>query len=155
MKGISKRVGVGLLSMLFMLALVSAMPVEAKVPLRWEGTATYDGMVTWNGDIIREDGGHGTLTWSSLDSVFLSNVQHSSSSWRIDWDDDGYIEGTAEGTWVYNVVPHDYFYGGDYVYNGKVTGASSDWADLVGRKVHIMGHVSPWWWTTEAVFQIN
>jgi len=151
----SRRVGVALMSIIFLVALVSALPVEAKVPLRWEGIAAYDGVVTWNGDIVREDGGHGTLTWTALESVFLPNVQHSSSFWRIDWDDGEYIEGTAEGTWAYNVVPHDYFYGGDYVFNGEVTSASSDWSHLVGRNVHIKGYVTTWPWTTHAVFQIN
>ena len=154
-KGISKRVGVGVLSLMFLLALVSASPVVAKVPLRWDVSAAYDGVVTWNGDVYAEDGSHGVFTLTVLDAVFLSNVQHSICIWRIDWGDDVYIEGTALGTFVYTTTPLNMMDGGDYVFNGEVTYASPEWSYLVGRNTHVMGHVTPWPWTTEGVLQIN
>ena len=158
MKGISKRVGVGLLGLMFMLALVSATPVEAKVPQLWEASAVYyggyGGYPDWYGDVWTEDGLHGIFNWIILDVTFLSNVQHYDSFWWIEWDDGGLVEGTATGKLVYTTTPHYVLDGGDYVFNGKVTYASSDWSYVDGRNVHIMGHVTPYW-TTTAVIQIN
>ena len=156
-KVISKRVSVGLLSLVFLLALVSASPVAAKVPLRWNISAVYYGGVggypDWYGEIVTDDGIHGEFSMWITDAIFLSNGQKLQADWYIDWGNDQYLEGNVKGTFVY--ATHDYLYdGGDYVCNGFVTGASLECSDLDGRNVHIMGHITPYW-TTEAMFQIN
>jgi len=151
-KGISKRVSVGLLSLIFLLALVSAMPVEAKTPLRWEVTAEYTGFTTdieWTGVILRDDGVSGIIYLDIIDIVDLTNVQHFAGIWQIDWGEGEYIVGSFKGQMVWSES--------EYVFNGQITETSDNWAHLNGRNVHCMGIVdySPWPFVTNAIFQIN
>ena len=151
-KGISKRVSVGLLSLVFLLALVSASPVQAKTPIRWDYTANY--VATPTTDWFGEIGENGEIGIWIYDFQFLSNGQKLAMNWWIDFDDGGHLEGTAHGFFVYET--HDYLYdGGRYVANGKVTDTSPDWSHLQGRNVHIMGYIAPWFSMTEGIFQIN
>ena len=149
MKAISKRVGVGLLSMIFLLALVSAMPVEAKTPLRWEYTANYTFEPEWTGVIVFDDGSSGTITLDIIDWIDLKNVQHFDGIWSITWDDGGYIKGTQGGKLVHSTS--------DYVINGKVTETSDNREHLNGRNIHIMGFIdySGCLPATIGLFQIN
>ena len=147
MKGISKRVSVGLLSLIFLLALVSAMPVEAKVPLRWEYTANYTFDPEWTGVILSDDSSSGTIYLDIIEAIDLPDVQHFTGIWQIDWGDDGYIEGVFKGKVVWSE--------GEYVINGQVTETSDNWAHLNGRNIHIMGIIDLSVWTTHGSFQIN
>ncbi|MFX0053311.1 MAG: hypothetical protein ACFFAD_00165 [Candidatus Hermodarchaeota archaeon] len=147
----SKRVGVGLLSIIFLVALVSAMPVEAKTPIRWDISAMFVGNATWLGEIIGEDATAGIF---SSEIVFLSNGQKMVSEWWIDFIDGGYIKGTAHGFFVYE-TNSNILDGGKYVLNGKVTFTSPDWSHLNGRNVHVMGIITPFPFFTEATIQIN
>ncbi|MFW9964333.1 MAG: hypothetical protein ACFFCX_12255 [Candidatus Sifarchaeia archaeon] len=150
----SKRVSVSLLSIIFLVALVSAIPVEAKTPIRWDVTAEYVGYYTypdWVGEILGEDA---TIGMFISEVVFLSNGQKLVVDWWIDFIDGGHLEGTVHGFFVYET--HNYLYdGGQYVLNGKVTDTSPDWSHLNGRNVHIMGIITPWPWFTEGTCQIN
>jgi hypothetical protein len=149
MKEISKRVGVGLLSLVFLLALVSATPVVAKTPLRLEYNASYTFEPEWTGEILRDDGTSGIIRFDVIEWVDLPKVQKSSGIWSIEWDDGGYLEGTQRGisNWL----------SGDYVFNGQITETSDDLAQLNGRNVHIMGTIdmSFFPYTTTGIFQIN
>lgn len=149
---VSKRVGVGLLSIIFLMALVSAMPVEAKTPIRWDVSAKYVGNATWLGVVIGEDATAGIF---SSEIVLLSNGQKMVSDWWIQFDG-GYIKGTSHGFLVYE-THNSLLDGGKYVLNGKVTETSPDWSHLNGRNVHVMGIITPTPQTliTEATIQIN
>ena len=146
MKGISRRACVGLLSLIFLLALVSACPVEAKTPLRWEAFSYYTFEPEWSGDIYRGDGVHGYLYLDVIEWVDLPNVQHVSGIWWIDWDDGQYIVGDYKGKVVWST--------GEGVLNGQVTDTSPDWSYLDGRNVHITSTISPVW-TAYTIIQIN
>lgn len=149
---LSKRVSVGLLSLVFLLALVSASPVQAKTPIRWDFAARY--VPTPTTDWIGEIGEDAEIGMFITDVVFLSNGQKLAIDWWINFDGGGHLEGTAHGFFVYET--HDYVLdGGQYVLNGEVTGTSTEWSHLLGRNVHIMGYVAPWFSITEGVLQIN
>ena len=147
MKGISKRASVVFLSLIFLLTLVSAMPVEAKVPLRWEFSCNYSGIPTWTGEIIRDDGIKGDFYQDILVAIWMGNVQHFSGVWWIDWDDGGHIEGTQKGSFTYAI--------NQYTVNGWITETSSDWSHLDGRKIHTIGIIDWSLGYTEGVYQIN
>lgn len=163
MKGISKRLSVVLLSVVFLMALVSAGRVDAIKPYRWE-TASSVNLPPWSlenphwiGDIWDNEGEHGGFYWYNEYAIFLgpeddSKVQQFSGIWWIDWDDGSYMQGTHDGTFVY--APSQ------YSINGRITVATGQYSDLVGRKIHTVGPVD---WTggvygigySEAIFQIN
>jgi hypothetical protein len=149
MKEISKKLGVGIISLVFLLALVSANPVEAITPLRMDYSASYTFEPEWTGVIIRDDGVTGTLCFDVIEWVDLATIQKSSGIWWINWADGGYLEGTQNGKVIWAK--------GEYVINGKVTATSDDVAYLDGRNVHIMGTIdmSFFPYTTTGVFQIN
>jgi hypothetical protein len=153
-KNVTKKLCVGLLSLVFLFVLVSATPVEAKVPLRWEHSVSYMGGIYWEGDIWTEDGSHGDFSWQLTDYVILSNLQKLSVIWRIEWDGGGYIEGTLDGIFVFET--HEYGLDGGYcVGNGKVTDTSADWSHVYGRIAHLDSYICPWPWVAEGIFQIN
>lgn len=149
MKGNSKRLGVCILSMVFLLALVSAMPVQAKTPLRWEYSAiqTFDPL--WTGDIVSDDGVSGTIILDVIWWIDLNNVEHFSGIWYITWDGGGYLKGTQAGKLVFST--------GAYIINGQVTETSDNWDYVNGRNIHIMGSIdySTWPLETTGMFQIN
>ena len=152
MKRISKRVGVGLLCAIFMLTLVSAMPVEAKVPLRWEYTADQTGVPLWTGEIVTGDGVVATIIFDIPDDTWkgLNNGEVWSGPWSVTWADGEYISGTQSGVLVYTTS--------DYVINGKITETSEGCKDLDGRHIHIMGTLDYSAWPllkTIGIFQIN
>ena len=154
MKNLTKRLSVGLLGLVFLLALTSVSPVEARVPMRWDVTVAYLGGIYWDGDIWREDRSHGDFSMVLTDYTLLSNGQKIAIVWLIEWDDGGYLQGTFKGTYVYTT--HEYgLDGGDVVGNGKVTDTSPELSELDGRPVHVMASICPWPWIAEGVFQIN
>ena len=154
MKNISKKLSMGFLCLMLLLVLISANPVEAKVPLRWEYSMVYQGGIHWQGDIYTADGMHGDFTWILTDYEMKSNGQKLSLIWMIEWDDGSYIVGNMDGTFVYET--HEYgLDGGTFVGNGAVTDTSTEWSEVYGRNVHIDGDVCPWPWIAEGVFQIN
>ncbi|MHA2426007.1 MAG: hypothetical protein ACXAEF_14550 [Candidatus Thorarchaeota archaeon] len=154
MKKVMRKMGVGLLSFVLLLVLVSASPVEAKVPLRWEYSMVYQGGILWEGDIYTADGMHGHFTWILTDYVLHSNGQLVSFNWRIDWDDGSYIEGYMDGISVYETHGSG-LDGFSYVSNGEVTDTSLEWSGLNGCNIHTDGNTCPWPWIAEGVFQIN
>jgi hypothetical protein len=143
----SRRASVALMSFIFLVALVSAVPVEAKVPLRWEANVTYTWNPTWTGIIMTEDGLSGTIALDIAEARVTGDVEHSILDWWIEWDGGGYIEGTLEGILILSTYR--------YTFNGQVTDTSEDWAFLDGRNVHVMGSIDLSLWTTSPIFQIN
>jgi len=143
---VSKRAGVALMSFIFLMTLVSAIPVEAKVPLRWEANVSYTFQPEWTGVIVGEDGLSGNIIIDVIDWRLVGEVEFGSLIWRIDWDGGGFIEGTLEGR-----VSQVLF---SFIYNGQVTDASEDWAHLIGRNVHVSGSLDLSFWTAQAIFQI-
>ncbi len=122
----SKSVFVVLLGLMFMLTLVSAMPVEAKKPLRWELNASYTFDPEWTGVVLRDDGSSGIIYLDIITYVDLPDVQHFTGIIQIEWDGGGgYIEGTFAGKVVWSE--------GRYVINGQITVTSDNWAHLNGR----------------------
>ncbi len=134
---ISKKVSVGLLSLIFLVALVSAVPVDAKKPYRWYSESYYTVDPEWTGDIWTEEGEHGTFYWQNDDTAYIflgpdgMKVQKFSGIWWIDWDDDGYIQGTHKGSYTYAIM--------QFTINGWVTDTSDDWSHVDGRKIHTVG----------------
>jgi hypothetical protein len=136
----SKKVSVGLLSIVFLVALVSAVPVDAKKPYRWYSESYYTGDPEWTGEIWTEDGKHGAFYWDNNNDAYIflgpegDKVQKFSGIWWILWDDEsggGYIEGTHKGSYTYAIM--------QFTINGWVTDTSDDWSHVDGRKIHTVG----------------
>ncbi len=135
----SKRVSVALLSIIFLVALVSAVPVDAKdfSKYSWYSESYYTIDPEWTGDIWTEDGEHGTLYWQNDDTMYIflgpegDKVQKFSGMWWIDWDDGEYIQGTHKGSYTYAIM--------QFTINGRVTDTSDDWSHVDGRKIHTVG----------------
>ncbi|MGY5878856.1 MAG: hypothetical protein RTV31_01340 [Candidatus Thorarchaeota archaeon] len=149
MKIISKKAGVSILSLIFLIALISAVPVEAKVPCRWDISANYTFEPEWTGTVTREDGTSGIITLDIINWEDLNYIQKSDGIWRIEWDGGEYIEGTHHGKVSWK--------SGDYVANGYVTETSDAWAHLNDRQIHIMGNIdlSSFPYSCTAIMQIN
>jgi len=155
----SKRIGVAVISIIFLVALVSAVPVEAKKDFsvyRWWNECYYnfDPAYTyeWKGRIWTEDGEQGTFYWDNLGYFFLgpegdAKVQKFWGIWWIDWDDGGYIEGTHYGSFAYAID--------QYTINGHITVTSEDWSFLDGRKIHTVSNVDWIEMYSEGFCQIN
>jgi len=154
----SKRIGVAVVSIIFLVALVSAVPVDAKKPFsvyRWWSEVYYnfDPAFTyeWKGDIWTEDDEHGTIYWDNLDYRFLGpaedKVQKFWGVWWIWWDDGGYIEGTHDGSFAYAIS--------QCTINGHITETSAGWSYLDGRKMHTVSYVDFELFTIEHYLQIN
>jgi hypothetical protein len=150
---ISKRASVVMLSFVFLVALVSAVPVEAKEPYRWLVVSDYTGDPEWTGVVTTEDGKQGTFIWDNNNDnyIFLGpagdKVQKFSGIWWIDWYDGGHIEGVHKGSFTYAI--------GQFTINGWVTDTSADWAHIDGRKIHTVGIADFVTFHSEAIFQIN
>ena len=162
----SKKVGVAVVSIIFLVALISAVPVDANKGFsvyRWWNESNVnlppwsEENPTWIGEIWTEDGEHGNFYWFNHGAIFLgpeddSKVQKFWGEWWIDWDDGSHIHGTHEGSFTYAIS--------QYTINGRVTMATMQWDDLVGRKMHTVGIVD---WTggiygigySEGYLQIN
>ncbi|MHA2381210.1 MAG: hypothetical protein ACXACT_01480 [Candidatus Thorarchaeota archaeon] len=145
---VSKRVSVGLLSIVFIVALVSAVPVDAKKPFsvyRWYSEVTYDLAGDydweWSGDIWageKEQAEHGTIYWDNFGFFDRGpedngKVQKYWGKWWIIWDDGDYIEGTHEGSAPYVIFQSNI--------KGKITFADGDWSHLEGRNMHSLSRV--------------
>ncbi|MFW9921467.1 MAG: hypothetical protein ACFFED_17845 [Candidatus Thorarchaeota archaeon] len=146
MKRIRRLGSIGILSLFLILALVSVAPVQAKPPQLWNFDAWYTFEPEWTGDITREDGSQGTLYFDVIEWRDLPDVQKFSGKIMIVWDDGESIEGTITGHVVWST--------GEGVMNGEVTTASTDWAYLIGRNIHIESMITPIW-TCYGVVQIN
>lgn len=133
----SKRASVVLLSVIFLIALVSAVPVDAKKPYRWYSESYYTGYPEWTGEIWTEEGEHGTFYWDNNDDAYIflgtdgMKVQKFSGIWWIDWDDGGYIQGTHKESYTYAIM--------QFTINGWVTDTSDDWSHVDGHKIHTVG----------------
>lgn len=147
MRGIPKRLGVILLSLVFMVSLVSATRVDAARPYRWEMASSVNlppwsiDNPTWVGDIWNDEGEHGDFYWYNEGAYFLGpeddpKVQQFWGIWWIDWDDGSHIQGTHDGTFVYAIS--------QYTINGRITVATGEWSVLVGHRIHTVGFVD---WT--------
>ena len=152
----SKRVSVALLSIIFLVALVSAVPVEAKKDFsvyRWWTEYTYTGVPEWTGEVWTEDGEHGAMYWDNDDSAYIflgpegDKVQKFAGIWWIEWDDGDYIEGTHKGSYAYATVTP--------IINGEITIATGDWSLLLGRHVKTFSSINWETYTIEGWFQIN
>ncbi|MFX0053310.1 MAG: hypothetical protein ACFFAD_00160 [Candidatus Hermodarchaeota archaeon] len=159
---VSKRVGVGLLSIIFLVALVSATPVAANKGFsvyRWYSDLWYTGSPEWTGNVYAEDGQHGMVYWDNDDDAyrFLGpegqsplpypdyKVQQFSGKWWIIWDDGGYMEGTHKGSYsVATDTP---------IINGRITivdtpDGAYDWSFLLGRKIKTFSSID---WSTGTI----
>ncbi|UCH04645.1 MAG: hypothetical protein JSW05_00340 [Candidatus Thorarchaeota archaeon] len=151
---LSKRMSVGLLGIIFLVALVSAIPVEANKPHRWYADMSYTGEPSWTGVIETEDGKTGAFYWDNEDFYVLGpeqkpSVQKFWGVWGIDWDGDGLddIHGTHYGSFTYAIL--------QFTVNGRVTDASGAWSYMDGWKIHTVGNVN---WETfhmEGYVQFN
>ncbi len=160
---ISKKMCVLAFSIVFVIAVIPVQQVEALKPLRWETASSVNlppwsqSNPTWIGDVYTEDGLHGNFYWFNETSFLLGpednqNVMKFWGIWWADFDDGSYVQGTHDGSFTYAI--------NQYTINGRVTVATDQWSDLVGRKVHTVGIVD---WTggvygigySESIFQIN
>jgi hypothetical protein len=157
----SKRIGVALVSIIFLVALVSAVPVEAKKGFsvyRWwsETNYNFDPEFTyeWKGDIWageKGEGEHGTIYWDNFGAIWLGpagdKVQKFWGVWWIEWDSGEHIEGTHEGSFTYAIM--------QCTINGRITVTSDDWSYLDGRKIHTVNYVDFANFHIEHYLQIN
>ena len=152
----SRKMSVGLLSLVFLVTLVAIVPVpvEAKKPIKWWQECHFNYPTfkpTWVGDIWREDGSHGDFYWDNLGYVVLGpdgdKVQHFWGVWGIDWDDSGYIEGTHKGTFTYSINQANIV--------GRITGTSDGWSHLMDCKIHTLSPVDLVVGYAECYFVIN
>ncbi|MHA2356219.1 MAG: hypothetical protein ACXADC_13645 [Candidatus Thorarchaeota archaeon] len=153
----SKRVGVGLLSIIFLVALVSAMPVDAKnfSKYRWWSESYYTWDPEWTGDVWTHEGLHGIFVWDNDNGAYRflgpdgNSVQKFSGVWSVDFGGDGVIDiqGTHKGSFTYAL--------NQYTINGQITYTSAEWSHLDGRKVHTVGNVDWDSLTSNTWFQIN
>ena len=160
---VQKRVSVLLVALVVLMALASVTPVQAVKPHRWWCETSVNQPPwspenpTWAGDVWTEDGKHGTFYWYNEESFLLGPADSPKvmKLWGIWWacfDDGSCIQGTHDGSFTYAI--------NQYTINGRVSVATNQWQDLVGRKVHTVGEVD---WTggiygygySESVFQIN
>ncbi|MHA2024322.1 MAG: hypothetical protein ACW98U_00355 [Candidatus Thorarchaeota archaeon] len=163
---ISKKVAVGLLSIVFLVALVSAVPVDANKGFskyRWWSELWYTGYPEWTGEIWTggpDDiygGQHGMVYWDNDDDAYRflgpdgESVQKFSGKWWIIWDDGGYIEGTHKGSYSYATATP--------IINGHITlveaGEDYDWSFLLGRKIKTFSSIDWDTFTIEGYSQIN
>lgn len=144
----SKRVGVAVISIIFLVALVSAVPVDAKKPFsvyRWYSEVTFDladlyewewsGYI-WAGE--KDQAERGTIYWDNFDTLELGpegnkKVQKYWGKWWIIWEDGDYIEGTHEGSAPYVIFQSNI--------KGKITMATGGWSHLEGRNMHSLSRV--------------
>ena len=157
------RVGVLLVSAIFLMTLICVTPATAIKPHRWWVACSVnlppwsEDNPTWIGDALTEDGKHGTFYWFNTGAEFLGpeenpKVQKFWGIWWVDWDNGDHVQGTHKGSFTYAIS--------QYVINGRVTAATGDYADLIGRKIHNIGTVD---WTggmygigySESFFQVN
>jgi len=158
----SKKVGVAVVSIIFLVALVSAVPVDANKGFskyNWWAELWYTGYPEWTGDIWTggpDDiygGQHGMIYWDNDDDAYRflgpdgDKVQKFSGTWWIIFDDGGYIEGTHAGSFTYAIS--------QCTINGQITETSTDWSYLVGRRVHTVSFVDFVAFTIDHYFQIN
>jgi hypothetical protein len=146
----SKRVSVGLLSIIFLVALVSAMPVEAKkgfsVHKWWSEVNMMDmtGHIWTGGPNGKYDGLRGTIHWDNQGWIFLGPdasptnyvMQKFWGEWWIDFDlDDGIVDirGTHKG--IFNPTTSQ------STVNGRITEATGVWSYLEGGMMHSIGYI--------------
>jgi hypothetical protein len=143
----SKRIGVAVVSFIFLVALVSAVPVAAEKPFsvhRWWSEVYWTGYpisdIEWTGDIWTEDGEHGTIYWDNFGFYLLGpennpKVQKFWGVWWIDFGSDGTVDifGYHDGSFTFAIM--------QCIINGHVTETSDDWSDFDGRKIHTVNFV--------------
>ncbi len=154
----SKRIGVAVVSIIFLVALVSAVPVEAKKDFsvyRWWTEFSYTGSPEWTGTVLTHDGEQGTMYWDNDDDAyrFLGPdplnpvVQKFSGIWWIVFSDGDRIEGTHKGSWSYSTVTP--------IINGRITKATGSWSYLEGRIIHTDSIIYLDTFTIDGYFVIN
>ena len=159
----SKRVGVAVISIIFLVALVSAVPVDAKKGFskhRWWSEVYYnfnpDFTYEWKGDIWTGDEGesvHGTIYWDNLGAIWLGpagdKVQKFWGVWWIDFGSDDIVDvyGYHDGSFTYAIM--------QCTINGHITETSDDWSYLDGRKIHTVSFVDFVNFYIEHYLQIN
>ncbi|MFW9964331.1 MAG: hypothetical protein ACFFCX_12245 [Candidatus Sifarchaeia archaeon] len=171
----SKRIGVAVISIIFLVALVSAVPVDANKGFskyRWWSELWYTGYPEWTGHIWtgglddKYGGKHGMVYWDNDDDLyrFLGpegqspfwyddyKVQQFSGKWWIIWDDGGYMEGTHKGSYsVATDTP---------IINGRITVVETpegayDWSFLLGLKIKTFSSINWATGTIDGYSQIN
>lgn len=157
----ANKIGVAVISMIFLVALVSAAPVSAKkdfsvyrwwTEYHWTGTPEWTGDVWTGGPNGKYDGEHGAMYWDNDNALtqFLGpegdKVQKFSGKWWIVWDDGSYIEGTHNGSYSYATVTP--------IINGRITVATGDWSYLLGRNVKTFSDIDWATYTIQGYFQI-
>jgi len=123
---------VALLSMLSMPA-VSAQPMK---PLRCLMVITFDPNLPdphWIGTVIGDINGKIEF-WEQPENYVVGKTEHFFEKFLITTAD-GMIEGFDGGVWNFPTFK--------FRANGWVTVASSDWAYLIGYKMHEIGTTSP------------
>ncbi|MFW9909368.1 MAG: hypothetical protein ACFFEF_12400 [Candidatus Thorarchaeota archaeon] len=155
----SRKIGVAVISIVFLVALVSAVPVEAKKDFsvyRWWTVFNYTESPEWTGEIWTEGtsgGEHGTMYWDNDDDAYRflgpdgESVQKFSGIWWIIWDSGATIKGTHKGSWSYATVTP--------IINGRITEATGEWSYLEGRIVHTDCIIYLETFTIDGYFVIN
>ncbi len=161
----SKRIGVAVVSIIFLVALVSAVPVDAKKPFSvyrwWSEVSIMDmtGDIWTGGPEGKYDGVRGTIHWDNQGAIWLgpegrqpypyegNKVQKFWGEWWIEWDDGSYIEGTHDGSFTYAISQS--------TVNGRITDATGVWSDLEGRHMHSLGNIFWSELSLEYYLQIN
>jgi len=132
------RKSIILLTLALSLALVAAVPVQAKRP--FEGSMDLNFYLEnpiWRGTITGDISGN--MYFTNVGTGKQGNQEpgkaiHFGEEWLItDESDVMLLTGTDEGV----VSPNS-----EYRMNGVVTDASEEYADLIGRNVHMSGYIT-------------
>jgi len=156
-----KTISVAVVSIIFFVALVSAVPVDAKKDFsvhRWWSEVNWTGApisdIEWTGTIWTEDGTEGTIYWDNFGFFLLGpedapKVQKFWGAWWIDFGSDGTVDiyGYHDGSFTFAIM--------QCIINGHITQTSDDWSAFDGRKMHTVNFVDMASGYIEHYLQIN
>lgn len=150
---VSRRVGVAVLTLVFVVALVYATPVQANKIVRWEYSVTMTAfpappppqptLAGW----VKGDGMDGDMYWVNTGRFFAGETIHLYGYWWIEWEDGSVIKGTHTAVWALS----------NNLLNarGVVTAATPGYAHLIGRNIHTVEIFSMQTFSIGGIFQIN
>lgn len=147
---INRRVAVAGFLAVVMLALISAAPVQAITPYRWEYSCAMTGLAPPNPTLdgwVKGEGLEGRMYWVNTGRFFAGETIHMYGYWAIIWSDGTEIHGEHTGVWSLS--------NNRVNVRGVVTYTVGGWSDLVGRHIHTVETFDLQTMSIGGIFQIN